>query len=474
MLRIKKRWIIFCCIYISMFSACAKGEKQVEIPTLAPTEHLGITVTVTPEPTETPSPMLTPEPIPSPTVTAEPTATPSPTATPAPTATPCPTATPVPTASPSPTATPTPTATPEPTPEPYDVQTDTAVGREMASNIIGEIISPGMSDFEKAIMIHDWITFNMDYAHGDKYNIKTHYIGGALTERYAVCSGYSYLFEEMSELAGLEVRCVEAYATDETVVPNSHAWNQVKIDGIWYNVDSSWDDPGDENKKFDNHSENSYRYFLISDERLNKDHGMYIPATETETCPWDYDYQKILKYAVESGLHDATGYSSNLIELNEVMSKMASDGNTEFDLWYYDETITEENRFEQMELLIEKSDYFAEIVWGYKPIEGMTEYRLNIICKKSELGSYLRNLVTDKKYSDVIFAENLDDIIAGLSKWKDSGLVEGQIWYLNSEVTEENRYDIIRDLLKKSGYSVKLTGGTKPQYSLTRYKVKFK
>jgi len=489
MYKVKKIILVFGCAVVTLLSACANpAENETNVPTvkLEPTSTL--VPTEAPSPTSTPAPTLTSKPTATPasepTVTLvptdvpepEPTSTPILTVEPSPTNTPTltPTPTPVPTPTPMPTSTPIPTATPTPVQVQYDVEADSALGVKLAEEIVQEIITPGMSEFEKAITIHDWITFHIDYAHGNRYEVDTHYLGGTLSGGYAVCSGYSYLFETMAEMAGLEVKFVAAYAKDETVVPSSHAWNQVKIEGNWYNVDVSWDDPGSDDKDFNNHSENSYRYFLVSDERLNQDHGVYFPDAETEECPYDYDYKTILKYAVKSGLYGATGFVSDINELNAVMNTMNADNETEFDVWFYDESVTQDNKFECMESLVEESEFFAEVLWAYKPINGMTEYRLKIICKKSELGTYLRNLADSDAYPAVIYAENLEDIKAGLAELKATGIPEGQIWYLNAEVTQENRYTIMKELLKQSGYSVKLTGGTKPQYGLTRYLIQFK
>lgn len=44
-----------------------------------------------------------------------------------------------------------------------------------------------------------------------------------------------------------------------------HAWNIVNIDGNYYHVDVTWDDP-DESDNI------NYDYFLISDEQMSTDH----------------------------------------------------------------------------------------------------------------------------------------------------------------------------------------------------------
>ncbi len=132
-----------------------------------------------------------------------------------------------------------------------------------AKKIISQIIKNGMSDFEKAKAIHDYMVVNIDYDY-DNYCAGTiprdsYEISGALLKKYAVCSGYAKTFKYLCDMADLECTYVTGTAR------GSHAWNQVKIDGKWYNVDVTWDDPVETGKAFDDCKYNSYKYFLVSD-----------------------------------------------------------------------------------------------------------------------------------------------------------------------------------------------------------------
>ena len=151
---------------------------------------------------------------------------------------------------------------------------------KLAQAVIDSIITKGMSDFDKAKAIHDYMVVNIDYDY-DNYLADTipnasYNIIGALKNKYAVCAGYAKTFKLLCELAGLEC----TYVTGTAGGP--HAWNQVKIDDKWYNVDVTWDDPVSTDKLFDDHKYNRYSYFLISDEIMYKNHK----ANGTvHTCP---------------------------------------------------------------------------------------------------------------------------------------------------------------------------------------------
>ena len=142
--------------------------------------------------------------------------------------------------------------------------------KTLAQSVVNKIITKGMSDFEKAKAIFDYMVMNIDYDY-DNYLADTipdasYTALGALKNKYAVCAGYAKAFKLLCELSGLECD----YVTGTAGGP--HAWNQVKIDGKWYNVDVTWGDPVSKGKDFNDHTFNNYGYFLISDELMYKDH----------------------------------------------------------------------------------------------------------------------------------------------------------------------------------------------------------
>ena len=64
---------------------------------------------------------------------------------------------------------------------------------------------------------------------------------------------------------------MQGTATNSSGKTESHAWNCVKINGIWYEIDSTWDDPiiiG--NGKLSNQSK--YQYFLKGEKTMSKNH----------------------------------------------------------------------------------------------------------------------------------------------------------------------------------------------------------
>ena len=95
-----------------------------------------------------------------------------------------------------------------------------------------EYITDDMSDFEKEIMIIKWLVENCEYEKGESWENSTAY--SCIVKGEAQCAGYADAFLQTAKACGLEVRYV---------YNQSHAWNLVELDGDWYHVDVTWEDP---------------------------------------------------------------------------------------------------------------------------------------------------------------------------------------------------------------------------------------
>lgn len=130
-------------------------------------------------------------------------------------------------------------------------------------DIIDMTIKPEMSDYEKELAIHDYIVTNCRYGYDDLAPEYAYRAYGALVQKIAVCNGYTEAMALLLTCAGVENGIVTG-STGGVL----HAWNQVKIDGEWYHVDSTWDDP-----KPDRGSLASHQYFNVTNDFLRKSHN---------------------------------------------------------------------------------------------------------------------------------------------------------------------------------------------------------
>ena len=116
-----------------------------------------------------------------------------------------------------------------------------------AAEVISQKISSDMTDYEKELSVHDWITENSSFDYGifgrsskDGFTDGSDTPYGVLVDRSAMCHGYSSAFQLFMDM--LDIECITVFGT-----PNSngveHSWNMVRLDGEWYCVDCAWDDP---------------------------------------------------------------------------------------------------------------------------------------------------------------------------------------------------------------------------------------
>ncbi len=97
------------------------------------------------------------------------------------------------------------------------------------------------SDYEKALKVHDYLINNMEYA-ADNYD-SCYDIYGALINGRGVCEAYAEAYKYIMDELGIPCILVCGNATNDNQNTENHEWNYVELDGKWYAVDCTWDDP---------------------------------------------------------------------------------------------------------------------------------------------------------------------------------------------------------------------------------------
>lgn len=151
--------------------------------------------------------------------------------------------------------------------------------RKVIDDFIYNYIKPEMTDFEKEMMIIKYLVANTTYAEEEEYNdspsINDSYKAyGALVRGRATCSGYAKAFDLMAKNCGLSTNVVTGIARNAKNVEAAHAWNQIYLDGDWYNVDVTWEDPTSNvevgfNQLFNNYINGTDAEFSINHFREN-------------------------------------------------------------------------------------------------------------------------------------------------------------------------------------------------------------
>ncbi len=135
-----------------------------------------------------------------------------------------------------------------------DVQTTTVAGK--VKWIVQNYTNSGMDDTEKARALHNWLIANAEY---DYRSSPYFHADGVLLYGKGVCQSYAQAYVLLCTEAGIP--CL--YVTG-TAGGGPHGWNVVFIDGTWWHVDCTWDDPGGSSPR--------YTYFMKTDAQMWADH----------------------------------------------------------------------------------------------------------------------------------------------------------------------------------------------------------
>ena len=138
-------------------------------------------------------------------------------------------------------------------------------------SVKNQIVSQAQgSTYNKVKYVHDYLVENTEYdstiSNPDIYNIY-----GTLIRKSSVCEGYAKSFKYLMDALNIPCVIVIGNATNSSGESESHAWNYVQINNIWYAVDCTWDDPVVVGGGRVSNSA-KVRYFLKGANTFNTDH----------------------------------------------------------------------------------------------------------------------------------------------------------------------------------------------------------
>lgn len=141
----------------------------------------------------------------------------------------------------------------------YDKSMIEAIENKVDS-VIASNIPATATDVEKIKIIHDYIInntrYDVDRSDRNIINYKSDIAYGPLLQGFAICGGYSDAMQIFLERLGIKSYRIASAA---------HIWNVVYVNGNWYHLDLTWDDPitTDGTQILDN------KYFLINTTTLH-------------------------------------------------------------------------------------------------------------------------------------------------------------------------------------------------------------
>lgn len=179
-----------------------------------------------------------------------------------------------------------------------------------------EYITSGMSDFEKEMTIIQWIVENCKYKRGEGWENATAY--SCIVNGEAQCAGYADAFLQMAKSCGLKAR----YVSNST-----HAWNLIQLEGDWYHVDVTWEDPLGSNCYGFGDLRNKYINLKDSQIREIRSHKTWSPDS-VKAKGSAYGYDAVAEYMKKEAVERAVmvAYTIHFIDTegNEVAVQSGS------------------------------------------------------------------------------------------------------------------------------------------------------
>ena len=147
----------------------------------------------------------------------------------------------------------------------YCTAQDVAAMQVKLDQLVDQANTLCQTDLEKVFYVHEWLVQNIAY---DREHLKDdvqddHNLRGALLEGTAVCDGYAKTY-------ALTLRRLGITGVLVTSKDIGHAWNMVELDGNWYQVDCTWDDPVDGSDQL---GYCMHKHLLCTTEEMNTNHN---------------------------------------------------------------------------------------------------------------------------------------------------------------------------------------------------------
>ncbi len=243
--------------------------------------------------------------------------------------------------------------------------------RNKANKIIESLTDKG-DQWQTELEIHDYIITHCKYklnSDGSDFYVSSAF--GSLVNGYAACEGYSKGAKLLLDMAGIKNALVSGDATNSDGKTVKHMWNAVCLNGKWYYLDCTWDDPVTE--KNDNIP--NYSYFNVTTDMISTSHGDFS---------YSFDCTSIEEnYHVKTGTYFKEYNRSYEKKIADIIADSLDDGDGRIEL-----------RFENEEI------YNAAMQDLFESEGRRIDYVLTSVASKTskEFSDYFRYIPDDKQY----------------------------------------------------------------------------
>ncbi len=185
---------------------------------------------------------------------------------------------------------------------------------ESKVNFVLNGIDGRMNTLEKVLFVYDYIIRECDYDYKNYIQgtlpDAAYTIEGVLLDGKAVCQGIATTFSLFMQKLGIESAVVGSSDMN-------HAWNMVEINGEWYHLDATWDDPvwirgytyyGKANQDYADEGFVGHTYFLKSDNEFRKLNHYGWENDSSPKASTSRAFEKACFYDVNESMNYYNGY----------------------------------------------------------------------------------------------------------------------------------------------------------------------
>lgn len=142
-----------------------------------------------------------------------------------------------------------------------------SISKELSNRVekICDLIKNG-NEHDKVLFVHDLICKNIKYRES---RLDSHSVVGPLLYKEGVCDGIAKTAKLLLDNMGVDCCVVRgnARSNEHSSKIEGHAWNKVKINGKWFNMDATFDNTMGSPRDI------RYDYFLVTDSSLKNTHA---------------------------------------------------------------------------------------------------------------------------------------------------------------------------------------------------------
>lgn len=180
------------------------------------------------------------------------------------------------------------------------------------------------TDYEKELYVHDELLKLIKYNGSASFNQSAY---SALVNGETVCAGYARAFQYIMIELGIPTYYVTGYSNQD------HAWNIIKLDGEYYNVDLTWNDT----------SSDHHQFFNLTDKEFSNTHKRKSLSTKLPDCNGSK-----YKYSEPDKIEISNTNENNFTNSNSNSSETSSNNNL-YDHDYYDHQDYNHDYYEHQE-----------------------------------------------------------------------------------------------------------------------------